>query len=159
MKKLKSLAGILMLLFSVVIFASCAQNKSITGYNFNKIATENGYGVQDVVSQVKQGGYDAFTTYLTAVKGNITCDFGILKTKEDAKTFYDEVVKGFTEGSAANEELKTNNVSVGNISTFTVEIEGMYLYFKKVENTIIYMVTKVEDKKEAMELMKAIGYK
>lgn len=157
MKKSKSVFLLLLCVVIVSIFTGCQNKVTITSDFFKSTLESKGYQLSDITEEYDDYGIQ--TEVLMAVDSeeiNVEFQFHQMIGEEEAQTrFYDN--KKFWD-EKEGERSRCTELSAANYDKYTLQIDGEYVVFSRVADTLIIVHTSSEYRDEVKEILDSIGY-
>lgn len=148
MKKGQLLKRLLVSIIFLFVLTGCEDKKSLDGVEFQQYFETRDFTVFDVTSKVEAKNVEKG---FIAVKNDETyqIEFYILKSLEDAKVNYHLNKQNFGDNGKEIDEYNYIKYYV---------LDDDYKLVERIDNTILYVNSKKEYKKEIDELIKGFGY-
>lgn len=154
--KNKLLLGLVCILSIFLVVGCAATKKALTAEDFENKTKEKGLLVVDVKDQFSQ--YDFITKATVAVnqEEGWQIEHYELKTLSDAKSMYNKNKSDFEK--AKTNKNKETNMEVGNYSKYILETDTEFMLLTRVDETLVYIKTPIENKDKVVEIVKDLGY-
>lgn len=154
MNKIKKL--FLCLILGIIFTTGCSLIKTaITDEDFSSTMSQYNYTIQDVSQQFANYDYVKKATIALSENQTYQIEFYVLDTESNAKKMFKNNQKIF-EDKTKNGLTKT--VDMKNYNTYSIYNKTEYRYLCRVDNTLIYIDTKVEYKDDVEKIIKKLGY-
>lgn len=154
MKKKGLFLGILFFAF-LVLFTGCGKKKAITSDTFKEKAEASGYTIIDANVQYAAYGY-VKEAYIARSDNGYQIEFYVFEDGDYAKGMFN-TNKEIIENINGINKMKTE-VNLANYNKFSVTTDNTYGYLSRIDNTLVYINTTKENKKEISKFLKKINY-
>lgn len=149
----KIICGII-LLSTLLSFTACGDKKSISTDDFVKKMEDNSYKIND-----KSDKYESnsdIKSVILAYNDDYQIEFYEFSTSEIALASFKKN-KDIFEGEEGS-TLTKNSVKIGNHGFYGCTTNGKYSCVSYIDNTMIYVKTSKEYRKEIKSIIKKLGY-
>ena len=144
----------LIMLFVLILCTGCASRKTaITTDEFETIVEEAGLDVDDTTELYSS---PLVKKSLGAYNKSFTIELLIAPNDKDAQRIFTQT-KEAAESNKSSASTTTSSAS-GNKAKFKLTSDGTYYLLSKIENTVIYVETDADNKKEVDKIVKELGY-
>ncbi|MDD4692405.1 MAG: hypothetical protein VB030_09945 [Eubacterium aggregans] len=158
MKKIKMALTVFLAGLCMLVLAGCGEPETKEGTNaaaFTVITNEKGYEVTDLTANLQEEGL------LTALKAqkkdsqSITLRFYDFQTEDQAKNYYDTLVKGYGTENPSKEKTTEGQ----NYTTYRAEFSQMNneVILSRVNHSIVYIIGDMGDDISEDQLAKDLG--
>lgn len=161
-KKSKIVIGVVAAVIAVgaagaLMYTILKPKTAATVESFQQVAADKGYESYDMTSDYES--YDTVTSAILAQDPENTdmqVEFYVLDNEQDASDIFD-VNKSSFDTNAGDNNTKSSK-SVSNYETYTVKDDNQYMYICRVDNTMVYIQTSVDNMDAAKAFTSELGY-
>lgn len=148
---MKKFLKIIIILLFICFSVGCSENKkALTKKQItNKLSSMEFY-VDDNTKLMEDS---TIKTALSAYNGKYQIEYYIFKDKNRAEEAYSSNKKYFENNKKNGKEKKKDNYT-----KYTQELTDTYNVLTRVDNTLLYMSTNIEYKREVKNILKEINY-
>lgn len=155
MKIKKLLLGVTCVL-SIFLLTGCVKKTVITTEQFKSKTEEHNLITKDIISQYTQYNNIIKEATLAIKDDEWQIEFYVITNATEAKDMFTNNVNKI-EAETTSTEIKTK-VNMLNYNTYSQTTATKYVYISRVENTILYIEVKADQKDEVMTVVEALGY-
>jgi len=151
----KVLLTALVIMLALSLLTACSPKEYLTGAGFADIVERAGYTVDDFTDDFDGPDY----AYIQAVApdGSFIIDFFVAASVEETRDMYKEIKKELDSLGGVWRSRIQNNAA--NYNLYRGTNDGVYYVASRIENTLLYIETDAEYRKEVDEILEKLGYK
>lgn len=157
MKKSKAVFLLLLCLMIAFVFTGCKNKDTISSDFFKSTLESKGYQISDITEEYDDYGIQ--TGVLMAVDSeeiNVEFQFHQMIGEEEAQTMFYDNKKIWDEKEG--ERSYCTELNVANYNKYSLQIDGEYVVFSQIADTLILVHTSSEYKDEVKEVLALLGY-
>lgn len=148
---------LLLILSLGIILTGCTSNKSKEVKSlddFNNVSTNNGFTVSDNMNTYQDKDY--ITGASIATLGDITIEMVTYDNNESAKKTQDNHIDVFKSMKGSGAVMNSDKGK--NYYKYDMVSNGYYMVSERVENTLIFSKTQLENKDKIETILNELGY-
>ena len=139
------------------LFTACGDKKTASTVDFEYLASDNGYIVEDASDLFAAYDYIKFATIAAPKSQSYQIEFYELSDESFAASFF-SINKNNLQMMKSADAIETNK-SGGNYDLFKIESDSKYMMIERVENTVVFVdKTDIKCKKEIEAFLKELNY-
>ena len=156
MKKNIIIFVVVAIILGVGIFFITNKKVSITGTEFKNIMKEKNYVVNDAKNQFESYDYIKKVYIAASSDYSYQIEFYEMSDSNKAMSFYNTNKNIFESDKGS---LSSNySVNISNYSKYSLSSDSSYKVISRIDNTVIYVNSKKENKDKIKKVLKKLGY-
>lgn len=155
MKNKKIALAVIVSVLTLFILTGCGNKKAISTETFESVSKKHGNEITDLTEQYKD--YGNFKNVMISKHGDDwKIEFYVLDSEESASNMFSVNKESFLkEKGNTNTE---SSIKSGNHESYTLTSNGYYMHLYRIDNTLLYVKVRKENKAAAQKLIKDLGY-